>query len=123
MKPLTDNATVSIDFPDKVYMGSFSRESGFEVRADTDEVLLKLVRPGEERREVSIHLHYYLLGDILRATAEALANGPPLDDSHTESLQDAAEALSKAIGGGKSGRKAKSKGKAKPKSKAKSTRS
>ena len=108
MKPLTDNATVAIDFPDKVYMGSFSRESGFEVRADANEVLLKLVRPGEERREVSIHLHYYLLADILRATAEALADGPPLDESHTDSLQEAAAALNAAVGGGKSKRKAKS---------------
>ena len=108
MKPLTDKASVSIDFPDKVYMGSFSRESGFDVHADADEILLKLVRPGEERREVSIHLHYYLLADILRATAEALADGPPLDESHTESLQEAASSLSAAVGGGKSKRKAKS---------------
>ena len=106
MKPLTDNASVSIDFPDKVYIGSFGRESGFEVRADDDEVLLKLVRPGEERREVSIHLHYYLLADVIRATAEALADGPSLDDSHAESLQGAAAALNAAVGGGRKGKAA-----------------
>lgn len=108
MKPLTDKASVSIDFPDKLYMGSFSRESGFDVSADDDEVLLKLVRPGEERREVSIHLHYYLLADILRAMADALADGPDLDDSHKDSLQEGAAALNAALGGGKSKRKAKS---------------
>jgi hypothetical protein len=109
MKPLVDNASVSIDFPDKVYMGSFSRESGFDVSADAEEVLLKLVRPGEERREVSVHLHYYLLADILRATAEALADAPPLDDSHKESLREATASLSAALDGGKPKRKAKSK--------------
>ena len=108
MKPLTDDASVSIDFPDKVYMGSFSRESGFEVRADPEEVLLKLIRPGEERREVSIHLHYYLLADILNATAEALTDGPPLDEAHTDALKEAAAALNAAVAGGKPKRKAKS---------------
>lgn len=107
MKPVIDKAEVSIDFPDKTYMGSFSRESGFEVSAEPDAILLKLVRPGEERREFAIHLHYYLLADILKATAEAMADHEPLDQSHTTLLQEGADALSAAIGGRKSGRKAK----------------
>ena len=65
MKPITDKAEVSIDFPDKVYMGSFGKTSGFEVKADPDEVMLKLLRTGEQRREFSLHLHYYLLADII----------------------------------------------------------
>ena len=107
MKPVIDKAEVSIDFPDKTYMGSFGQESGFEVRAEPDAVLLKLVRPGEERREVSIHLHYYLLADILKATAEAMANHEPLDQSHTDLLQEGSDALSAAIGGRKIQRKRK----------------
>ena len=67
MKPIADKAEVSIDFPDKVYMGSFGRESGFEVRIEPDAMLLKLVRRGEHRRIVEFHLHYHLLADILRS--------------------------------------------------------
>ena len=107
MKPVTDKAEVSIDFPDKTYMGSFGRESGFDVRAEPDAILLKLVRPGEERREVSIHLHYYLFAAILKATAEAMADHEPLDESHTGLLQEGSDALSAAIGGRKSRRKTK----------------
>ena len=94
MKPVVDKAEVSIDFPDKTYMGSFSQESGFEVRAEPDAILLKLIRPGEERREISIHLHYYLLADILKATAEALSDHEPLDEAHAGSLREATNALS-----------------------------
>jgi hypothetical protein len=97
MKAIVDKAAVSIDFPDKTYMGSFGRESGFEVRAEPDAILLKLIRPGEERREVAIHLHYYLLADILKSTAEAIMDGEPLDEAHIDVLQKSADALSAAI--------------------------
>ena len=76
MKPVADRAEVAIDFPDKAYMGAFGRDSGFEVRTDADEVLVKLLRSGEQRREVSIHLHYYLLADILAEMARAVGEGP-----------------------------------------------
>ena len=48
MKPVIDKAEVSIDFPDKAYMGSFGRHSGFEVRADEEEVMLKLAHSGHD---------------------------------------------------------------------------
>lgn len=97
MKPVTDKAEISIDFPDKAYMGSFGRDAGFEVRADVDEVMLKLVRTGDERREVALHLHYYLLSDILAEMAAALAEAPPLDEAHRQPLQESAKALADAV--------------------------
>ena len=97
MKAITDKASISVDFPDKAYMGSFGRESGFEVRADADEVLLKLVRGGNERREVAVHLHYYLLADILGDMATALADAEPLDEAHRAPMREAAQALTKAL--------------------------
>lgn len=97
VKPITDKAEVSIDFPEKVYMGSFGKASGFEVKADPDEVLLKLMRHGEQRREVTMHLHYYLLADILSEMAEAMAAMPPIDESHRAPLSEAAQALAAAL--------------------------
>jgi len=97
MKPITDKAEFSIDFPEKAYMGSFGRDSGFEVKADPEEALLKLVRAGEDRREVAMHLHYYLLADVLGELANALKAMPPLGEAHRSALADSAQALAAAL--------------------------
>jgi hypothetical protein len=97
VKPITDRAEVSIDFPDKAYMGAFGRDSGFEVRADEAGVTLKLVRSGEEKRDVEFHLHYYLLADIVREMAASLTALPPIDDAHGEPLLRAAQKLVGAL--------------------------
>ena len=47
--PIPDKAQVSIDFPHKFYMGSFGRESRYDVTADehgVDVVLTDMVMPG-----------------------------------------------------------------------------
>ena len=68
LHPIADKAEVSVDFPDKAYMGSFGRHSQFDAYADVDSVAIKLVRPGEDRREAVVHLHYGLLaGNPCRA--------------------------------------------------------
>ena len=97
MKRVTDKAEISLEFPDKLYMGSFGREAGFEVQADQEEVLLKLLRPGKERREFTLHLHYFLLADILAEMATALRKEPLQDAIHREPLQAAAKALADAL--------------------------
>ncbi len=97
MKPITDKAEVSLEFPEKAYMGSFGRASAFEVGVEDDGVVVKLVRSGEEGRRVAFHLHYYLLGDILEEMAAALAARPPIDEAHRVPLADAAEKLSTAL--------------------------
>ena len=104
MKTIADRAEVSIDFPDKAYMGAFGHESSFDVKVEPDEVLLRILRPGDERREVAFHLHYYLLGDILREMARGLAAHDFLDEAHLQSLREGAAALSSSLGGGKSPR-------------------
>ena len=62
---IADKAEVSVDFPDKAYIGHFSRHSQFDAYADADNVAIRLVRPREDRREAVVHLHYGLLADIL----------------------------------------------------------
>lgn len=97
MKSITDRAEVSVDFPDKTYMGAFGRESSFDVKVEADEVLLRIVRSGAERREIAVHLHYYLLADILKELGQGLAKDSDLDDSHLEALRDGARALTQAL--------------------------
>lgn len=92
MKSITDKAEVSVDFPDKTYMCAFGRECSFDVKVEVDEILLRLIRTGEERREIAVHLHYYLLADLLKEIGQCLTSQEPLDDASAEltiSPQDA----------------------------------
>ncbi len=98
-KPITDKAEVSIDFPEKFYMGSFGRESRFEVTADRDGVHLHLDRQGAERRHVGFHLHYYLLEGILAALGEAIATVEDLPAHHRQRLVEVSKALAKQCKG------------------------
>ena len=87
--PIEDKGQVAIDFPDKLYMGSFSRDSKFEARAENAGLFIKLIGAGRERRQVEIHLHHHLLADILSQWAESLQAQPPMDEVHRETLLDA----------------------------------
>lgn len=60
MHPIADKAEISVEFPDKAYIGSFGRYSQFDAYAEADAVAIKLVRPGDDRREAMMHLHYEL---------------------------------------------------------------
>jgi hypothetical protein len=97
MKSITDRAEVSVDFPNKTYMGAFGRESSFEVKVEPDEMLLRIVRGGDERREIAVHLHYYLLADILKEIGQGLSEHGSLDESHLHALQDGAAALASSL--------------------------
>ena len=88
--PITDKAEVSIDFPDKFYMGSFGRGSRYDVTADADGLHLHLERADGEKRRVGFHVHYYLLAELLAASAEAVAKADGLDADHKARLKEAA---------------------------------
>ena len=96
MKSITDKAEVSIDFPDKAYMGSFGRDAEFQAGVDDTGVLLKLTRTGDDRRTVEVHLHYYLFADILADLAAAIAKHP-IDKAHRRPLLEASKALQRAL--------------------------
>jgi hypothetical protein len=97
LHPIVDEAEVSVDFPDKAYIGSFSRHSQFDAYADAESVAIRLVRPGEDRREAVIHLHYGLLAEVLAELARSLAARPPLDEPHREELAEAVKQLAVSL--------------------------
>ena len=99
MKSISDRAEVSVDFPDKMYMGAFGRESTFDVKVEEDEVLLRIVRKGAERREIAVHLHYYLLADILTELGKGLVQHDFLDEAHLSHLREGAQSLVRALQG------------------------
>ena len=97
MHPIDDKGEVAIDFPDKFYSGGFGRDSSFEARAEDDGVLIRLVRPGPEKRAASIHLHHFLLASILTDLAQSIADRKPIDTVHREPLLTAARAFVAAL--------------------------
>ncbi len=92
-QPIVDRAEVAIDFPDKSYLGSFTHHSAFEARADSEGVLIRLLRSGGEKRQVDIHLHYHLFSAVLDELARSIEAGHPVDDAHRRPLLAAAERL------------------------------
>jgi hypothetical protein len=97
LHPIADKAEVSVDFPDKAYIGSFSRHSQFDAYADAESVAIRLVRLGEDRREAMIHLHYGLLADILAELARSLGAREALDEPHRAELAEAARRLAACL--------------------------
>lgn len=95
--PIQDKAEVSIDFPDKFYMGSFSRDAKYEARAENDGLMIRLKRTVGEKRDVEVHLHHHLMADILSDWADSLAEGPPMEPNHRETLLDALKKLEKVV--------------------------
>lgn len=94
---ITDKAEVSIDFPDKFYLGSFAGESRFDVSADDNGVHIWLERPGDEHRKAGFHLHYFLLADIFEAMAEAVGGDVAIGADHRRDLATAARDLATAF--------------------------
>lgn len=98
-KPITDKAEVSVDFPGKAYYGSFGRHSSFDVRADEHGVHVDLDRREGEKRHVGLHVHYYLLADLLEAIAASLKRARLPDEAHKPALIKATHALLQALEG------------------------
>lgn len=97
LHPIADKAEVSVDFPDKAYVGNFGRHSQFDAYADKESATIKLVRPGEDRREAIVHLHYGLLAEILAELARSLSSRDPLDEEHRTELSEAAKQLAASL--------------------------
>jgi hypothetical protein len=95
---IADKAEVALDFPDKLYMGSFGRNSSYETAVDDEGVMLKLARASGEKRVVEMHLHHYLLADVLQDIARGVAARKPIDDAHRGRLIEAVAALGRALG-------------------------
>ena len=99
-KPITDKAEVAVEYPDKLYIGTFAHTARFDAHMDQTGISLTLELPGsvEQRKSVHMHFHYALFADILRDLAKTAAALPPEDLTHRESLRDSAKALYVALG-------------------------
>ena len=94
-KPITDKAEVAVEYPDKLYIGTFAHTARFDAHIDQTGISLTLELPGpvEQQKSVRMHFHHALFADILRDLAKTAGALPPEDLTHRDSLRDAAKAL------------------------------
>jgi hypothetical protein len=99
MKLIPDKAEIALEYPDKLYIGTFERSSRFEAHLDETGIALTLVHGGEEseRKSVLIHIHYGLFADILRQLADTAPAILLNDDLHRTALAQASGALNSAL--------------------------
>jgi len=98
-KPVTGKAEVALEYPDKLYIGTFERSSRFEAHLDPTGIALTLERPGADEVHKSVHMHinFGLFADILRELAATVGRIPRDDVLHREQLTSAVAALHAAL--------------------------
>jgi hypothetical protein len=98
-KPIPDKAEVALEYPDKLYIGTFERSARFDAHLDKTGISLNLARMGdaETRRSIRMHLHYGLFAEILQELAKTVSAIPPDDSEHLMALQAAVNDLRDAL--------------------------
>jgi hypothetical protein len=98
-QPIPDKAEVALEYPDKLYIGTFERTARFDAHLDKTGISLTLERMGdiEARRSIRMHLHYGLFAEILRGLAKTVSMMPKEDADHRNALRDAADGLYQAL--------------------------
>jgi len=98
-KPIPDKAEVALEYPDKLYIGTFERSSRFDAHLDETGISLSLERTGEAdiRKSIHMHFHYALFAEILQDLAKTVSKMPPADAEHRRMLRDGAKALYRAL--------------------------
>ena len=98
MQPIADKAEISLDFPDKTYMGAFGRDARFAISADAQGMLLKLLHGGAQKRVFEMHIHPKLMGDLLLELAGHLETHPLPEGEAKERLTAGIAAIEQALG-------------------------
>jgi hypothetical protein len=98
-KPIPDKAEVALEYPDKLYIGTFERTARFDAHLDETGISLSLHRTGaiDVRKTIRMHFHYALFAEILRDLAKTVSALPPADVAHRDALRDGAMALYRAL--------------------------
>lgn len=98
-KPISDRAEVALEYPDKLYVGTFERTSRFEAHLDPTGIALTLEHPGAEdvRKSIHMHINFGLFADILRDLASTVGRVPKDDVLHHDQLTQAIAELHRAL--------------------------
>ena len=98
-KPIPDKAEIALEYPDKLYVGTFESSSRFEAHLDPTGIALILEKPGADdvHKSIHMHIHFGLFADILRDLASTVARIPKQDVVHRERLAQAVAQLHAAL--------------------------
>ena len=98
-KPIPDKAEIALEYPDKLYIGTFERSSRFEAHLDSTGFGLILERVGTEdvRRSIHMHLNFGLFASILSELASTVGSIPKNDILHRDQLVQAVAELHRAL--------------------------
>lgn len=98
-KPIPDKAEVALEYPDKLYIGTFQQTARFDAHLDENGISLSLHRIGaaDVRKTIRMHFHCGLFAEILHDLAKTVASLPPGDVEHRDALRDGARALYLAL--------------------------
>ena len=98
-KPIPDKAEIALEYPDKLYVGTFERSSRFEAHLDPTGFALILERVGDEdvRRSIHMHINFGLFASILSELASTVGRIPKDDILHRDQLARAVAELHGAL--------------------------
>jgi hypothetical protein len=98
-KPVADKAEIALEYPDKLYIGTFERSSRFEAHLDPTGIALTLERPGaaDVRKSIHMHINFGLFADIVRELAATVRQIPRDDVMHRDQLTKAVAELQAAL--------------------------
>ena len=98
-KPISDKAEIALEYPDKLYVGTFERSSRFEAHLDPTGIALMLEKPGADdvRKSIHMHINFGLFADIVRELAATVGKIPKDDVKHRDLLAQAAAELHAAL--------------------------
>jgi len=98
-KPIPDKAEIAVEYPDKLYIGTFEQAARFDAHFDKNGISLSLYRSGtpETRKSVHMHFHCALFAEILRDLAKTATSLQKDDIVHREELREAAKSLYAAL--------------------------
>ena len=98
-KSIPDKAEIALEYPDKLYVGTFEHTSRFEAHLDRTGFSLILERLGDEdvRKSIHMHINFGLFADILHELASTVGRIAKDDLMHRDQLAGAAAELHKAL--------------------------
>src|SRR5947209_4879444 len=97
-KPVPDKAEIALEYPDKLYVGTFEHTPRFEAHLDATGFSLMLERLGDEdvRKSVHMHINFGLFASILSELASTVRRIPKDDILHRDQLAQATAELHRA---------------------------
>ena len=98
-KPIPDKAEVAIEFPDKLYIGTFERTARFDAHLDQTGISLNLHRLGTDNAQKSVHMHFHygLFAEMLLDLARTVKSLQKPEFAHRTALREAAKVLYLAL--------------------------